>query len=123
MATSPKLAVLVAAKLLAVSNVSPSSKVNIGLPPKTPSSLYCTCVFAPPAAILPIEFDDRLAHAKLPVPSVVNMKLLEPPVIVTLLTLPKLAVLVATMLFAVNTLVVLSNVNPATAPKLPSSLN
>jgi hypothetical protein len=43
-------------------------------------------------------------------------------VIVTLPTLPKLAVLVATILFAVNTVVVLLNVNPVVPPKIPPSL-
>ena len=38
--TAPKLAVLVTAKLLAVTNVRNSSNVNAGLPPNTPSSLY-----------------------------------------------------------------------------------
>jgi len=119
--TLPSRVIALTVKLLAVINVLPSSNVNAGLPPNMPSSLYCTCVFAPPAATLLMLLP--LPQRRLPDPSVVNMKLFEPPVIVTFPTLPKLAVLVATILFAVNTVVVLSKVKPDTAPKLLLSLN
>ena len=72
MLTLPKLVIELTVKLLAVIRVNPSSNVNAGLPPNIPSSLYCTCVFAPPAAIANV-LDAKLDQFKLPEPSVVRI--------------------------------------------------
>ena len=63
------------------------SKVKFALPAKLPLLLYCISVVLPPTLAEPPV---TLAHVKLPVPSVCKYWLALPPVILTLLTLPKL---------------------------------